>query len=222
MAVSRAFIDVVPLRSSPAFRRLWIGRAFSGFGTQMTVIAVTFQVWQTTNSTVWTGAVGLAQAVPVIVFGLAAGSIVDRTDRRRFYLIATAGQALCSILLAVQGFFQHPPVIGVLLLVALQSCFVAGGGPASRTFIPRLLARDHVAAGLALNRIAMQAAMLLGPALGGLLLASWGVSGCYLIDALTFVLAFYGAFGLPSMPPEGGSSRPGLHGVLDGLRFLVR
>jgi MFS family permease len=178
MAVSRALIDVAPLRSSPRFRRLWIGRTFSGF---------------------------------------------DRSDRRRFYLIATTGQAGCSALLALQGFLGHLPVTGVLLLVAAQSCFVAGGGPASRTFISRLLSNAQLAAGLALNRIAFQAAMLLGPALGGLVLGWRGVGGCYLIDTITFAVAFYGAFGLPPMRPEGERSGPGLHGVLEleGLRFLA-
>jgi MFS family permease len=188
----------------------------------MTLIAVMFQVWQMTGSTVWTGVVGLAQAIPIIAFGLFAGSVVDRVDRRKFYLIMTSGQAACSIVLAVQGFFGHLSVIAVLLLVAVQSCFVAGGGPASRTFVPRLLSKDQLAAGLALNRIAFQGAMLLGPALGGLVLGWLGVGGCYLIDAITFVLAFYGAFGLPPMRPEGDLSRPGVHGVLDGLAFLVR
>jgi predicted MFS family arabinose efflux permease len=93
------------------------------------------------------------------------------------------GQAGCSVLLAVQGFFLHSPVLGVLAPVAAQSAFVAGGGPAARTFIGRLLPAPHVAAGLALNRISMQAAMLLGPALGGLVLGGLGVGGCYLIDA---------------------------------------
>ena len=222
MAVRDSLIDVAPLRSSPLFRRLWIGLTFSGFGGQMTLIAVMFQVWQMTGSTVWTGAVGLAQAIPIIAFGLFAGSVIDRVDRRKFYLIMTSGQAACSIVLAVQGFFGHLPVIAVLLLVAVQSCFVAGGGPASRTFIPRLLSKDQLAAGLALNLIAFQGAMLLGPALGGLVLGWLGVGGCYLIDAITFVLAFYGAFGLPPMRPEGDLSRPGVHGVLDGLAFLVR
>ncbi|HEY3609971.1 MAG TPA: MFS transporter [Pseudonocardiaceae bacterium] len=222
MAVRHALLDVAPLRSSPVFRRLWIGRAFSGFGGQMTLVAVMFQVWQQTHSTVWTGAVGLAQAIPLIVFGLFAGSLIDRVDRRVFYLITTTGQAVCSILLAVQGFFWHLPVPALLLLVASQSCFGAGGGPASRTFIPRLLPKEQLAAGLALNRIAFQGAMLLGPALGGLLLGWLGVGGCYLVDAITFVLAFYGAFGLPPMRPDGTPSRPGVHGVLDGLAFLVR
>jgi len=221
MAVRDALIDIGPLRSAPAFRRLWIGRAISGLGSQMTLVAVMFQVWQLTKSTIWTGAVGLAQAAPLIVFGLFAGSLIDRTDRRQIYLITTIGQAVCSILLAAQGLFGHMPVLGILALVAAQSCFGAGGGPAARTFIPRLLPTDQVGAGLALNRITFQASMLVGPALGGLTIGWLGVGGCYLIDAVTFGLGFYGAFGLPAMRPQGEPSRPGLHGVLDGVGFLL-
>ncbi|MEU4522236.1 MFS transporter [Amycolatopsis sp. NPDC024027] len=222
MPLTRAFVDLAPLRASAPFRRLWVGRVFSGFGSQMTLVAVMFQVWEQTRSTVWTGAVGLAQALPVIVFGLFAGSLVDRVDRRKFALVATTGQAVCSVFLAVQGFLGDVPVIAVLGLVAVQSCFVAGGGPAARTFIPRLLPPEQLSAGLALNRIAFQGAMLLGPALGGLVLGWFGVGGCYLVDALTFGMGFYGVFGLPAMRPGGEPSRPGLHGVLDGLAFLVR
>ncbi|MFE2431650.1 MFS transporter [Streptomyces sp. NPDC059373] len=222
MGLKHGMLDVTPLRTSLPFRRLWIGQALSGLGGQMTLVAVMFQVWQMTNSTTWTGAVGLAQAVPLIVLGLFAGSVVDRVDRRKFYLITTSGQAVCSFLLALQGFLGNLPTAGVLLLVAVQSCFVAGGGPASRTFIPHLLPKDQLAAGLALGRIAFQGAMLTGPALGGLILGRLGVGGCYLIDALTFAAAFYGAFGLPRMPPGDEPARPGLRGVLDGLAFLVR
>ena len=221
MAVRHALVDVTPLRD-PAFRRLWIGRSVSGVGSQMTIVAVMFQVWQGTHSTVWTGAVGLAQAVPVIAFGLFAGAHVDRIDRRRLYLITTTGLAACSVLLAVQGGFGHLPVLGVLTLVAAQGCFAATAGPAARTFIPRLLPPGQVSAGLALDRISFQASMLVGPALGGLAIGAFGVSGCYLIDAVTFGVGFYGAFGLPSMSPQGGTARPGVRGVLDGLRFLVR
>lgn len=222
MGLKGALIDVAPLRSSPPFRRLWIGQTLSGFGSQMTLIAVMFQVWQMTKSPAWTGAVGLAQAVPLVVLGLFAGSLVDRVDRRKFYLLMTSGQAVCSLLLALQAFFGHAPVAAVLGLVALQSCFVAGSGPTSRTFIPHLLAKEQLAAGLALSRIAFQGAMLLGPVLGGLIVGGLGVGACYLIDALTFAAAFYGAFGLPKMTPGDEPARPGLRGVLDGLVFLGR
>ncbi|MFB7978487.1 MFS transporter [Streptomyces vinaceus] len=222
MRLERTLIDVTPLRSSPPFRRLWIGQTLSGLGGQMTLVAVMFQVWQMTESPTWTGAVGLAQAVPLVVLGLFAGSLVDRVDRRTFYLLTISGQAACSLLLALQGFLGHVPAAGVLALVALQSCFSAGSGPASRTFIPHLLPKHQLAAGLALRRIAFQGAMLLGPALSGLIVGGLGVAACYLIDALTFIAALYGAFGLPKMDPGGEPAKPGLRGVLDGLAFLAR
>ncbi|MEU1402235.1 MFS transporter [Streptomyces sp. NPDC005728] len=221
MSLTRSLIDVRPLRASPVFRRLLIGRTVSVLGGFMTMVTVMYQVWDMTRSTAWTGAVGLAQALPLMAFGLFAGAWVDRADRRRIYLTATVGQAVCSLLLAVQGFTGHVPVAGVLALVAVQSAFGALGAPAAGVFVPRLLPKDQVAAGLALNQVTGQAMMLLGPALAGVLLGRLGIGACYLLDALSFAVAFYGAFGLPALPPEGEPSRAGVHGVLDGLRFLA-
>ncbi|TNC29724.1 MFS transporter [Amycolatopsis alkalitolerans] len=222
MAVRHALLDIGPLRSSPAFRRFWIGRTFSVFGSQMTIVALLFQIWQTTSSTVWTGAAGLAQALPILAFGLFAGSLADRVERRKFYLGALTGQAVCSVVLAVQGFLGHLPVLLVLLVVAAQATFVAGGGPVGRAVVVRLLPPEQLGAGLALNGFSFQGAMLLGPAVAGVLLGWLGPGGCYAVDAATFLLAFYGAFGLPPMRPDGEPSRPGVRGVLDGLSFLVR
>lgn len=221
MSLTRTLIDVRPLRTSPVFRRLLIGRTVSVLGSFMTSVTVMYQVWDMTHSTVWTGAVGLASAVPTVVVGLFAGSWVDRGDRRRIFLFNTVGQAASSLLLAVQGFTGHVPVLGVLALIAAQSGFSAVGGPASGVFVPRLLPKDQVAAGLALNTMSFTTMMLVGPALGGLLIGWVGIGAGHLVDALTFLVAFYGAFGLPALPPEGEPSRGGLHGVLDGLRFLV-
>lgn len=104
MGIAHALIDVAPLRSSPPFRRLWIGQACSGLGSQMTLVAVMYQVWEATRSPVWIGAIGLAQAIPVTTFGLFAGSLVDRSDRRRVCLVTTVGLAVCSVSLALQAF----------------------------------------------------------------------------------------------------------------------
>ncbi|MFE5819164.1 MFS transporter [Streptomyces sp. NPDC056479] len=221
MSLARTLIDVAPLRTSPVFRRLLIGRTVSVLGSFMTMVTVMYQVWDLTHSTVWSGAVGLAQALPMVCVGLFAGAWVDRGDRRRIFLIATVGQAVCALLLAVQGFTGGVPVGGILALVAAGACFGAVGGPAAGVFVPRLLPKEQVAAGLALNQVTGQAMMLLGPALGGLFLGWFGIGVCYVLDALSFGLAFYGAFGLPTLQPEGEPSRAGLHGVLDGLRFLA-
>ncbi|GAA1637976.1 MFS transporter [Actinoplanes couchii] len=216
MALTSALIDIGPLRTSKDFRRLWLGQLLTGLGGQMAVVAVLFQVWDSTRSTIWTGAAGLAQALPIIVFGLFAGSLVDQVDRRRFYIATKIGQTVCAVLLTVQAFIGGPPIL-VLALVAIQSCFVAGGGPAARTFLSRLLPPEQLAAGLALNRISFQGAMLLGPALGGLVIAEFGTGGCFLFHTVTFAVALWVAFRLPPMP---ASPQAGLRGVVAGLRFL--
>jgi MFS family permease len=217
--VRHAFVDLGPLRAVPVFRRLWFGQTVSGLGGQMTLVAVLFQVWDTTGSAVWTGAVGMAHALPLMVFGLFLGSLVDRRDRRRLYLAAMSGQAVCSVLLAAQAFLLDLPVPWLLGIVAVQGFFSAIGASAARTFLRHLLAPEQLAAGLALNRVAFQGAMLTGPALGGLVLAAWGAGACYAVDAVTFSVALWGVFGLPAAAPSGGA--PGLRGVLDGLTFLV-
>lgn len=222
MALAHALIDLTPLRTSPVYRRLWAGQTLSGLGGQLTLVAVLYQVWDATRNPVWTGAVGMAQALPLIVFGLFAGTMVDRRDRRVVYLVAMVGQAICSLLLAAQAFFLDLPMVGLLAIVAGQGCLSAAAGPAARTFVPRLLPPEQLAAGLALRRISFQGAMLVGPALGGLVIGVWGVGACYALDAVTFCAALWGAFGLPAMRPDGDLSRPGLRGVVDGLAFLVR
>ncbi|WP_370367068.1 MFS transporter [Catenulispora sp. GP43] len=216
--------DTAPLRESPAFRRLWISQLCSSFGGQMTTVAVLFQVWRSTGSAAWTGAIGLAQAVPLIAFGLFAGALADRLDRRRFYLVCTVGQGACSALLATQALLGTFPVLVVLLVVAAQSLFGAGSGPTARTFLPQLVRTEHLGAALALNRIAFQASMMVGPAVGGLVVAGVGIGGCYLIDALSFAVAFYGAFRLPRMAMSLRSEaapRAGMRGVADGLSYLM-
>lgn len=215
----RAFIDLGPLRV-PAYRRLWVGQVLSGFGGQLTFVAVMFQVWDQTSSPAWTGAVGLAQALPLILLGLFAGTLVDRLDRRKIYLVTTCGQLLTATVMASQLVIGRVPV-GVLLgLVAVQASFGATAGPVARTVLPQLLSRDQLAAGIALNRIGFQGAMLIGPALGGLIIGAWGVGVCYLIDALSFLAALYGVLGLPRMRIE-ATAKPGLHGVWEGLTFVV-
>jgi len=213
-------LDLAPLRTSATFRRLWIGRTISMVGGQLTVVAVMYQVWELTRSPLWSGSVAIVQAVPMIVVGLWGGALVDRADRRRILLVTVTGQLVCSAVLAAQALWL-PSVAIVLPTVAVQSAFVAVGGPAFRTVLPRLLPPPQLAAGLALTRISGQLAMLAGPALAGLLIGYAGLRLCYLIDAASFATALYGIAGLPELAPRGEPGRGGVAGILDGLRFVA-
>ncbi|TWF74703.1 putative MFS family arabinose efflux permease [Pseudonocardia hierapolitana] len=214
-------VDARPLRSSPPFRRVWAGTALSTLGGQLAVVAVLHQTWELTASPVAVGAIGLAQAVPMVVFGIVGGALADAVDRRRLVLGTTLGQMVAAGLLAAQAFAGLDSLAVLLGLVALQSACGALGAPARRTFAARLLPADQVGAGLALFNLGFQVSMLVGPAIAGVVAAAWGVGACYAVDTLTFVAALYGVARLPALPPDGTVTRPGLAAVVAGWRFIA-
>lgn len=218
----KGLLDISPLRTSPAFRKLWIGTVAIRFSGQMAVVAVLYQVWELTKSPLWTGAIGVATAAPTIVLGLYGGTIADTFDRRRVVLLTSSGAIVAAVLLAVQAMAGIESALLVLALVAAQTSCTALGWASRRVFTPRLLPESQVSAGVALDLLAFQVAMLGGPVLAGVVLAGWGPSWVYVIDALAILLALYGVFRLPSMRPEGGAARAGLRATGEGLVFLWR
>ncbi|MFT2019480.1 MFS transporter [Streptomyces sp. 796.1] len=195
------FLDTRPLRGSRAFRELWIGTSASQIGAQLATVAVLAQVWELTGSPVGTGAIGLATGLPMIVFGLVGGVLADAVDRRTVVRATTFGQLLAAFALAAQALAGNRSVLLLLVLVAAESACAALGAPARRTFPVRLLPADQVAAGLALANVSFQAAMLAGPALAGVVIAQWGLSAAYAVQAGAVVVALLAVFRLPSMPP---------------------
>jgi MFS family permease len=215
-------VDIQPLRESAAFRRLWLGNTLSGLGGQLTLVAVLFQTWTLTESTVAVGAIGLAQAVPMVVFGLIGGTLADSVDRRRLVLATTIGQLVVTALLAAQALADAGSLPLLLALVGLQGICAGLGGPARRTFPVRLLPEQLVSAGLALNHLSFQVSMLIGPALAGLVIGISSVGACYVLDGVTFVGALYAVLRLPSMRPVGDTDRPGLRAIWSGWQLLAR
>ena len=220
MSLRAGLLDLRPLRSSPPFRRLWASGMLGALGGQIVVVAILFQVWDLTHDPVWTGAIGLANAIPLIIFGLLGGTLADAVDRRTLVRAATVGQALAGLALAVQAASGVQSLWLVLGLVSAQGAASAIGAPARRTFIPRLLEPGQVGAGIALQLLTFQGAMLIGPALGGLIIGQWGVTSCYLVFAALVVLSLYGIIRLPSMPPEGTGTRPGLRSTVAGFAYV--
>lgn len=230
MSRRSGWIDLRPLRTSAPFARLWAGTSLAAIGMQITSVAVLFQVWEMTHNPFWTGAIGLAHAIPMIVCGLIGGILADSMDRRALVRGTTIGQMVAALGLVGQALAGAESLFLLLALVAVQAGCGALGAPARRTFPTRLLPRDQVAAGIALQLTTFQVAMLAGPALGGLIIAQWGLTVCYVIDVVAFGAALVGLLGLPPLPPlnrtSGGADAPGeprgIRAIGDGLRLIRR
>ncbi|QES50284.1 MFS transporter [Streptomyces venezuelae] len=217
----RIFADLTPLRTSPDYRRLWIGNTVSWMGAAMTVLAVQLQVYDITGSSFSVGLVGLFALVPLIVFGLYGGAIADSVDRRALGLASSGGLGLLSVVLAAAALLGYHRVWLLYTVVALQAVCGALNSPARSAMIPRLLPPEQLPAANALQSVTTTSGFLVGPMLGGLVVGLWGYQAAYLIDAVAFVGAFYAMWRLPSMRPERADGKRGRASVLDGLRFLA-
>ncbi|MEV6728590.1 MULTISPECIES: MFS transporter [unclassified Streptomyces] len=217
---TRIFADLTPLRTSPDYRRLWVGGTISWMGQAMTALAISLQVYDITRSSFSVGLVGLFSVVPLVVFGLYGGAIADTVDRRKLGLYSSLGLTALSIALAGAALLDYHRVWLLYTVVALQAVCGALNGPARSAMIPRLLPAEQLPAANALNSVTMTSGTMIGPVLGGLIVGWWGYQAAYLVDAVTFCAALYAMWRLPAMLPEREGGKRGRASVLDGLRFL--
>jgi MFS family permease len=212
--------DLTPLKVSVPYRRMWLGSALSGMGAQLTTVAVGLQVYALTGSTLSVGLAGLFALVPLLVMGLYGGSVIDAYDRRTVIIVSSSGLFLMAAGFVVQALLRLESIGLLYGLIAVQSACYAVNSPARTAIIPRLLSRDLLPSANALSGLSMSLGLTIGPALGGVLVASAGFVAAYSVEAVFLVIALITLIALPPLPPQGDVSRSGLRSVLEGLAFL--
>ncbi len=216
----RIFLDTSPLRRDPAYRMLWAGQAVNGIGTQITRVALPYQVYVLTGSTLAIAALTACQLVPLLLFSLGGGAIADAVDRRRLLAITQIGMAACSATLVLLALHGSPPVIAVFAVAFVAWSFSAFDQPARASSIPRLVPKERLPAAIALNQLNFQLQSVIGPAFGGALIATVGLSAAYAVDVLTFGASLLALTRIPSIPPLGAVTRPGLAAIRESLAFI--
>ncbi|MGY3319971.1 MFS transporter [Arthrobacter sp. TE12232] len=212
--------DMTPLRESPAFRRLWLGSSVSALGSQLTVVAVSLEVYRLTQDSLYVGLLSIFALVPLMFGGLLGGSVADAHDRRTVALLASSVLWLTTLALALQAWLQLGNVWLLYVLVAVQSGAQAINQPARSAIIPALVRKELLPAANALSMMSFGLTMTAGPLLAGVLVAWIGFGWTYTIDVVSFAFAFWALLNLPPMPP-GKHARPaGLRSVVEGFRFL--
>ncbi|MCK2215033.1 MFS transporter [Actinomadura sp. ATCC 31491] len=214
-------MDTRPL-GVPAYRRIWLGQAVSHVGVGVTVVAVGKQVYEITGSSFWVGLLGLANLVPLVVFGLWGGAVADAVDRRRLLLAGSAVAWAATLFILAQALLGLDNVYVIFAAVAVNATGFAITGPTRGAIIPRILEPELVPAANALNSLVYSIGAVIGPMVGGVLLAGGGYAGAYAVDALLFTAGLYAALRLPALPPAGEVTRPGARAVLEGLSFIMR
>ena len=215
------FADVSPLRHSRDFRRLWAGQTISAMGSQLTLVALAYQTFHLTHSTLMVGLLGFVGLVPLLAGALWGGTLADAWDRRRVLTLTQFAMAIAVAGLAVNASLDHPEVWVLFVCAAASAGFQGMDWPARRAALPMLVSDDDVTAAVTLQTTTMALSMVVGPALGGVLIARLGLTPVYLIDVATYAVSLTVVRLLPSLVPSGGGTPMGLRSMTEGFRHLT-
>ena len=213
--------DFGPLRRSRDLRLLTLGNVVAGIGVQMVLVALPYQVYVDTGSPLLTGLLGAAELVPMIAASVYGGGLVDRHDRRRVLLVNQMLLVVAAVVLAAVSLAGDPPVWALFVLAAI----LAGGGSiqqiARAAMVPNLVPREELRAAVALFFGLYQVASIVGPGVGGLIIASSGVAEVYVINAASALFLVLIAAALRPQRPH-TTPQPMLRMIAEGLRFVRR
>jgi MFS family permease len=203
------------------FRLFWWGAVLSGLGSQFTVVAMAWQIYELTDSPLQIGLLGLARAVPQMLLIILGGLLADAFDRRRLLIISQIAQFVVSGSLVVATLLGAVTPMLLFIASALLALFTAMETPPRQAIVPSLVPGEALASALALNTILRHTGTILGPTLAGLLLAYADASWCYAVDALSW-LAMLGAILAISTRTEatGGLRVISFSALHEGLIFI--
>jgi len=212
-------IDVTPLRRYRELRLLLIGQNVSFLGSMVTSVAVPYQVYKITRSSLMVGVIGLVEIVAIVGVAFIAGALADAVDRRRMVRISEALLMLTSAGLLVNAVLPHPSLLAVFALAFALAGADALQRPSLDSMVPRIVAKDELPATQAIESLMSTTATLAGPALGGVLIAVAGLGAAYGVDLATFVVSLTALARMTAMPPPPDAERPSLARVAEGLRY---
>lgn len=217
--IRSVLVDVEPLRRDRDFRLLWIGWIVSGTGRQITAVALPYQLYVLTGSTLAVGLLAVVQLVPILAFALGGGAVADAVDRRRVLILTQLGLMATSVAFAGLSLLASPPLVLLYAVAFVSAGLAALDGPARSSAIPRLVPRERLTSALALGQLSFQVISVAGPLVGGLILATAGLVAAYVVDAVTFLAALAALLMIAPLPPAPGAPRPSLRSIAEGLRF---
>jgi Transmembrane secretion effector len=213
--------DLSPFRDSRDLRLVVAGSFVSNLGAQATLVALPFQLYLLTHSALVVGLLGAAELVPLVSMALLGGAIADRMDRRRLLLLTQIGLVATSGGLAILPALGRPPVGVLYALGGLLAGFNSLQNVAISSLVPNLIDRPRLPRVLAVSYGLSALSMVMGPGLGGLLIAAIGVQAAYTVDAASCLAIVFTVLCIAAQPPLVVGDQPRvLASIAEGLRYV--
>ena len=215
-------IDLSPLKKYRDFKLLFTAGLFSYFGSMITFVALPFQVKELTGSFWAVGLIGVVEIIPLIVFGLYGGVLADYLDRKKMIWFTEFGTLIATSILLINSLQEKPSVILIFVIAAIFAALSGLKRPSQDAILPRLVNHDDLPSASALMSLRWQFGGIVGPSVGGIIIASYGAGAAYLVDCLTFIISLALIWQVKSVPPLDKSTPPSMAGLMEGLNYAFK
>jgi|tagenome__1003787_1003787.scaffolds.fasta_scaffold20976474_5 MFS family permease len=211
---------LAPLRHRD-FRRLWIGMTASLLGDGVFVVAMAWQVYELSNAPAALSMVGIAMTIPTIVLLLFGGVVSDRVERRRVLIGSDVLRGAAVAVMALLSLTGSLELWHMMVLVAVYGAGTAFFGPAFDAIVPDLLPENELAQANALDQFVRPVAFrLVGPMMGGWMIAGFGVGTAFALDGITFAVSAAAALSMRALPAAEAGGGSMLREIRVGLSFV--
>jgi len=174
------------------FRLFWIGQTVSLIGTWMQTMAQGWLALELSNSAFLVGLVASAGSLPVLVLSLHAGVLADRMEKLRLVKIGQIAFCLQAVALWWFTWSHHITIAWLLILATVNGVINAFEIPARQSFVVELVGREDLPGAIALNSSGFNIARVVGPSIGGAIIASLGLAWCFGVNALSYIAVMGG------------------------------
>ena len=212
-------MDLSPLKKYRDFRYLWASGFVSYFGSMVTYVAAPFQIKELTNSYLAVGVLGAIELVPLIFFGLYGGVLADFVDRKKMIWATEFGALLCTSILLLNSLSGSPRIWVIYLVTGLFAAVDGLQRPSAGAILPRLVGHADLPAASALMTLRWQLGVIVGPAVGGILISTYSISVGYAFDIATYVLSLILLAKVGKVPSSKEAEKPSLASLWEGVRY---
>jgi MFS family permease len=220
--LARLRVDLTPWRASRDFRILVISGTVFYLGGMVGYVALPFQLYQLTESNFAVGAMGLVTIAPLVIFGLYGGALADHVDRRKMLVITGVAQVLICAVLLGNTVLADPQIWIIYVSGALNAIASSLQRPSREALFPRVVRHEQMPAAVTISSLTMQVGQLAGPAMGGVLVGTVGVTWAFSVELIGLVVATLLYLRLGSYKTREHSTPPSLRAIGEGIGYAFR
>jgi MFS family permease len=204
------------------YRLFFSGQMISLTGTWMQSVAQAWLVYRLTGSSLLLGLVGFAGQFPVFLLASIGGIVADRKSRYRIVIATQTSAMLLAFVLSALTLLGHIKVWEIMVVASSLGLVNAFDIPARQAFIVEMVSQQDLVNAIALNSAMVNGARILGPAVAGVLVAAIGEGWCFLANGVSYIAVIVGLLLMTVTPRVRGSSRSGLHSLVEGFHWVAR